>query len=136
MALFKILQQSYLTVVVIVQSFSVNENSLPGIYKIQLSHNGINVGLVSFTAIQHIPNWVKDTARQWSSASISDSEFLDGIKQMIEKKIIVSSKDSSTEKVIPNWLKNNARWWSNNQISDDDFIKSLQYLVKKGIIRV
>jgi hypothetical protein len=119
-------------------AFSINENSLSGVYKIQLSHDGINVGLVSFTAnIQNIPNWVKDNARQWSSASISDSEFIDGLKQMIEDKIIVFSKESSiSERTVPNWVKNNARWWSNNQISDDDFIKSIQYLVKKGIIRV
>ncbi|MFB5605255.1 MAG: peptidase, partial [Nitrosarchaeum sp.] len=30
-------------------SFSINEKSTTGIYKIQLSHNGSNVGLVSFT---------------------------------------------------------------------------------------
>ena len=117
-------------------AFSINENSLPGIYKIQLSHNGINVGLVSFTASQNIPDWVKDNARQWSSTSISDSEFIDGLKQMIKDKIIVSPKENSGSEIVPAWIKNNARWWSSGQISDDDFIKSLQYLVKKGIIRV
>ena len=118
-------------------AFSINENSPSGVYKIQLSHNGYDVGLVSFTAIQNIPDWVKDNARRWSSASISDSEFIDGLKQMIEDRIIVSPKESSiSERVIPDWVKNNARWWSNDQISDDDFVKSLQYLVKKGIILV
>lgn len=118
-------------------AFSINENSLSGVYKIQLSHNGVNIGLVSFTASKNIPDWVKDNARRWSSTSISDSEFIDGLKQMIKDKIIVSSKESSVSKrVIPDWVKNNARWWSNDQISDDDFIKSLQYLVKKGIILV
>ncbi len=119
-------------------AFSINENSLSGVYKIQLFHNGDNVGLVSFTvSTQNIPDWVKDNARRWSSASISDSEFIDGLKQMIEDRIIVSPKESSiSERVIPDWVKNNARWWSNDQISNDDFINSLQYLVKKGIILV
>ena len=118
-------------------AFSINENSLSGVYKIQLSHNGINVGLVSFTVSTQIPDWVKDNAKLWSSTSISDSEFIDVLKQMIEDKIIVSPKESSiSERVIPDWVKNNARWWSNDQISDDDFIKLLQYLVKKGIILV
>ncbi|MEK6831902.1 MAG: peptidase, partial [Thermoproteota archaeon] len=118
-------------------AFSINENSQSGVYKIQLFHNGYDVGLVSFTAIQNIPDWVKDNARRWSSASISDSEFIDVLKQMIEDRIIVSPKESSiSESVIPDWVKNNARWWSNDQISDDDFVKSLQYLVKKGIILV
>jgi len=119
-------------------AFSIHENSLPGVYKIQLSHDDTNVGLVSFTvSTQNIPDWVKDNARRWSSTSISDSEFIDGLEQMIKDKIIVSPKENSiSERVIPAWIKNNARWWSNDQISDDDFIKSLQYLVKKGIIRV
>ena len=118
-------------------AFSINENSSPGVYKIQLSHNGVNIGLVSFTAVQNIPDWVKDNARRWSSDSISDSEFIDGLEQMIEDMIIVSPKENSiSERVVPDWVKNNARWWSNDQISDDDFIKSLQYLVKKGIILV
>lgn len=119
-------------------AFSIHENSLPGVYKIQLSHDDINIGLVSFTvSTQNIPDWVKDNARQWSSTSISDSEFIDGLEQMIKDRIIVSPKENSiSERVIPAWIKNNARWWSNDQISDDDFIKSLQYLVKKGIIRV
>ena len=119
-------------------AFSIHENSLSGVYKIQLSHDDTNVGLVSFTvSTQNIPDWVKDNARRWSSTSISDSEFIDGLEQMIKDKIIVSPKENSiSERVIPAWIKNNARWWSSDQISDDDFIKSLQYLVKKGIIRV
>lgn len=119
-------------------AFSINENSLPGIYKIQLSHDGSNIGLVSFTAsVQNISDWVKDKAKRWSSDSISDSEFIDGLEQMIEDMIITSPKENSiSERVVPDWVKNNARWWSNDQISDDDFIKSIQYLVKKGIILV
>ena len=119
-------------------AFSINENSLLGVYKIQLSYDGTNVGLVSFTvSTQNIPDWVKDNARRWSSTSISDSEFIDVLEQMIKDRIIISPKENSiSERIIPTWIKNNARWWSNDQISDDDFIKSIQYLVKKGIIRV
>lgn len=114
-------------------AFSINENSLSGVYKIQLSHNGANVGLVSFTASYNIPEWIKDNAKKWTS----NSEIIDGLKQMVKDKIIKSPKDYPvSERVVPDWIKNNARWWNNGQISDDDFIKSLQYLVNKGIIRV
>ena len=113
-------------------AFSINQNSLSGVYKIQLSHNGVSVGLVSFTASHNIPTWIKDNAKQWSS-----TEFVDGLRQMVKDKIIKSPKEYSiSERVVPDWIKNNARWWYNGQISDDDFIKSLQYLVNKGIIRV
>jgi|CXWL01.1.fsa_nt_gi hypothetical protein len=121
-------------------SFSINEKSLSGVYKIQLSHNGVNVGLVSFTVSpQNIPDLVKNNAKRWSDSSISNSEFINGLEQMIEAKIIVISpteKYSISERIIPNWLKNNAKWWSDDQISENEFIKSIQYLIKKGIIRV
>ncbi len=114
-------------------AFSINQNSLAGVYKIQLSHNGINVGLVSFTASHDMPAWIKDNVKQWSS----NSEIIDGLKQMVKEKIINSPKEyRNSERMVPDWIKNNAEWWYNGQISDDDFIKSLQYLVNKGIIRV
>jgi hypothetical protein len=121
-------------------SFSINEKSLSGVYKIQLYHNGVNVGLVSFTVSpQNIPDLVKNNAKRWSNSSISNSEFINGLEQMIEAKIIVISpteKYSISERTIPNWLKNNAKWWSDDRISENEFIKSIQYLIKKGIIRL
>ncbi|PIY90600.1 MAG: peptidase, partial [Nitrosopumilales archaeon CG_4_10_14_0_8_um_filter_34_8] len=94
-------------------AFSINQNSLSGVYKIQLSHNGVSVGLVSFTASHNIPTWIKDNAKQWSS-----TEFVDGLRQMVKDKIIKSPKEYSiSERVIPDWIKNNMRWWYNGQIS-------------------
>ncbi len=113
-------------------AFSINQNSLSGVYKIQLSHNSVSVGMVSFTA-SHNVSWIKNNVKQWTS----NSEITDGLKQMVRDKIIKSPKEYSiSERIVPDWIKNNARWWYEGQISDDDFIKSLQYLVNKGIIRV
>ena len=120
--------------------FSINEKSLTGLYQIHLSHAGIDLGIVSFTvSTPEIPDWVKNNAKWWSSSTISDSEFIDGIEHLIDTDIISlpsSSQNTKYDRTIPNWVKNNAKWWSNGQISDQDFIKSIQYLVKKGIIRV
>ena len=114
-------------------AFSITENSISGVYKIQLSYNGLDVGLVSFTASQNIPDWIKNNTKRWSS--VSDSEFIDVLNQLTKDKIITSPKASTTnDKVIPGWVKNVTIWWSNHQISNDDFIKSIQYMVKKGII--
>ena len=42
---------------------SINENSLSGFYKIELSHNNSHVGTVYFTVSNlEIPNWIKNTA--------------------------------------------------------------------------
>ena len=56
---------------------SINENSLSGTYKIELSHNTSHVGQFHFVSYPEIPNWIKNNAKQWSSTLISDSEFID-----------------------------------------------------------
>jgi len=119
--------------------FTINDNSLPGKYFIHLSYNDKNIGTLSFSVISEIiPDWIKNNARWWSSNSISDNEFIDGIEHLIEKEIIsvTPSERSDLEREIPDWIKNNAIWWADDLISDEDFVESIQYLVKKGIILV
>jgi len=118
---------------------SINENSLSGVYEIQLSHDNVDLGSISFEVISpKIPNWFKSNAKSWALASISNSEFIDGLEYLIEEQIIVipSIESSSLSQTIPDWIKNNALWWSDGNISDEDFVKSLQFLIQKGIIRV
>ena len=119
--------------------FTVNANSLPGTYLIDLSYDGKNLGTLPFSVISEIiPDWVKNNASLWSFSSISDGEFIDGIEHLIENEIIsiTPSERASFEMKLPDWFKNNAKWWADEQISDEDFVKSVQYLVKKGIIRL
>lgn len=120
--------------------FSINSNSLPGTYVINLEYAGMPLDSVSFNVLnKNIPTWIKDNAKWWSSSSISDSEFIDGIEYLIEENIITISSNRqnlTSEKTIPTWIKINSDWWANNLISDEDFVKMLEYLVKKGIIQV
>ena len=116
---------------------SINENSLSGIYKIQLFYNNSFVKEISFTVSNpHIPDWIKNNAQSWSSDNASDSEFIEGIEYFVDQGFITKPDILTTKQKIPDWIKNNAKWWSNNQISDEDFVESIQYLVKKGIIRI
>ncbi|MGH1568161.1 MAG: peptidase [Nitrosopumilus sp.] len=116
---------------------SINENSLPGIYKIQLSYNNSFVNEISFTVSNpHIPDWIKNNAQLWSSDNSPDSEFIKGIKFFIDQGLIIKPDTLTSEQKIPDWIKNNAKWWANNQISDEDYVESIEYLVKKGIIRI
>jgi len=119
--------------------FSINENSLTGVYKIYLSHNEMDIGAVSFTVLHpSVPDWVKNNAKWWSMDAIPDSEFVDGLKNLIEKGIIKipSTASSLSETNIPGWIKITAQWWSNNDISDDDFLFAIEYLIKMGVIRI
>ncbi|MGH1521344.1 MAG: peptidase [Nitrosopumilus sp.] len=120
--------------------FSINSNSLPGTYVINLEYAGIKIDSVSFNVLsKSIPLWIKDNAKWWSSSSISDSEFVDGIEYLVDENIIQISTNRQnlvSEKIIPNWIKSNSGWWANNLISDEDFVKMLEYLIQKGIIQV
>jgi len=119
--------------------FSINENSLTGFYKIRLSHNDIDVGAVSFTVLHpSVPDWVKNNAKWWSIDAIPDSEFVDGLEELIEKGIIkITLTEPSLSGInIPEWIKTTAKWWSNNDISNDDFLFAIEYLIKIGIIRI
>ena len=119
---------------------SINENSLSGVYEIELSHNNSHVKTISFIVSNPmIPDWIKNNAKLWSSDTVSDSEFINGLEYLIEEGLITvfpGTVISISEQEIPDWIKNNAKWWANDQISDEDFVKSIQYLVKKGIIRI
>jgi len=119
---------------------SIDNNSLLGEYRINLSHNGLNAGTVSLNVYnQNIPDWIKNNAKWWSIDAIPDSEFVDGLEDLIDKGIIrIPSTEHSliSDRNIPNWIKTNANWWSNDQISDDDFITAIEFLIKKGIIRI
>lgn len=86
----------------------------------------------------HIPPWVKNNAKWWSEGTIDDQNFVNGIKYLIEKGIIVVPHTSGTgqSQQIPAWIKNSAGWWANGVISDDDFVKGIQYLISNGIIKV
>ncbi|NIM25736.1 MAG: peptidase, partial [Nitrosopumilaceae archaeon] len=120
--------------------FSINENSLTGKYLIKLSHNGLDAGNISFTVLgPNVPDWVKNNAKWWSIDAIPDSEFIDGLEDLINKGIIrvtPSEQMDISEKNIPDWIKTTAKWWSEDQISNDDFLLSIEYLIKKGIIRI
>ncbi|MCV0430615.1 MAG: peptidase [Nitrosopumilus sp.] len=121
-------------------AISINENTLTGIYKIELSHNDSFLKTISFKVVNPIiPDWIKNNAKWWSSNSVSDSDFIGGLEYLIEKGLIIVKPDtelSVASQKIPDWIKNNAKWWADDQISDEDFVKSIQFLVNKGIIRI
>ena len=118
---------------------SINENSSVGVYQIKLSHDTSYQSMISFqVSAPELPDWVKNNARYWSSDTLSDSNFIDGLKYLVDEGILIEfdTHPSISEQELPDWVKNNAQWWVNGQISDEDFIESVQYLIKKGIIRI
>jgi len=86
-----------------------------------------------------IPSWIKKNAKWWSEGKIGDTDFVLGIKHLIEQNIIKippTKSGSSNSQQIPSWIKNNAMWWAEGQISDDDFVKGVQYMISDGIMKI
>ena len=86
-----------------------------------------------------IPQWIKNNAEWWAEDIISDSEFVLGIKFLIENKILHVADSNNREyniENIPQWMKNNAGWWANEEISDAEFLSTIQHLIKRNIVQV
>jgi hypothetical protein len=118
---------------------SFNENSLAGVYQIELFHSNLYKHVIIFEVSDpKIPDWVKNNAENWSSGHASDSKFIDGLRYLVDAGFLTQPGDFNSiyEKELPDWVKNNAKWWYDEKISDEDFIKSVQYLIKKGMVRV
>lgn len=85
-----------------------------------------------------VPSWVKNNAKWWSEGKINDAAFVQGIKNLMERKILdipdLPYSASWQDKSVPSWVKNNASWWADNLIEEDDFIKGIKFLVEKGVI--
>ncbi|MDE1830517.1 MAG: hypothetical protein KGI25_09360, partial [Thaumarchaeota archaeon] len=91
------------------------------------------------SALNPIPNWVRNNAKWWSQGQMGDSDFIQGVQYLIQQgimKIPQTQINQTSSHAIPAWVKTNAKWWSQGQISDDDFIKGIQYLVSSGIVKV
>lgn len=85
-----------------------------------------------------IPSWVKNNAKWWSTGTIDDSTFAQGIQYMVQQKIVKIPTTQSSQAItgvkIPQWVRNDAAYWSSNQIDDSTFIGAIQYLVQSGIV--
>jgi len=83
-----------------------------------------------------IPDWIKNTAAQWASGELSDSDFANAIKYLIENNFIKTFNipDTQSENEIPDWIRNNASWWASGKITEDEFINAIKYLIENRII--
>ena len=86
-----------------------------------------------------VPMWVKQNGGWWSNDEIVDSEFLEGIKFLIEKQIIevpTLEPSSQSDWKIPTWTKTIVGWWNEEQLSDDEFLIIVKNLIEREIIVV
>ena len=85
-----------------------------------------------------VPAWIKHTALLWSQAEISDTEFVNNMRWLVEHRIIpvedlVEEVDNS---VMPDSVKKIAYSWSGGNIPDIEFIHGIEYLIRNGVIEL
>ncbi len=85
-----------------------------------------------------IPDWVKFNTGWWAEGEIDDSDFVRGLKFLIQEEIIKISEteNSNTISYVPQWVRYNALWWSNDLIDDETFVVTIQYLIEQEIIKI
>ena len=86
-----------------------------------------------------LPDWIKFNAGWWAQGQISDSEFITGIKYLLETGVITipeTTMVSEESQEIPEWIRSNAGWWSDGLITSDDFVQGIQWLVSNGVIKL
>lgn len=89
---------------------------------------------VNFAYAESVPDWVKNTAKFWSEGKISDTEFLNAIKFLIEKNLIKieSKSDTKSASTIANVVIPNG----NSEVGNVGFYIPLNLQVQRGTIVV
>ncbi|MGI0004272.1 MAG: hypothetical protein ACREAX_03130, partial [Candidatus Nitrosotenuis sp.] len=83
-----------------------------------------------------VPSWVKKSAGWWCDHLISDGEFLNAMKYLVDKGVIeIQQLSDSDAKEIPQWVRSNVCGWSDGSIPDNEFVAAITFLVKNGLIR-
>jgi hypothetical protein len=85
-----------------------------------------------------VPSWIKHSALKWSQQEISDDDFINGMRWLVEHQIIpvddiVETVDSS---IIPDSVKKIAYSWSRGQVPDIEFIHGIEYLIRYEVIEL
>jgi hypothetical protein len=89
------------------------------------------------TSENPISLWIKNVALWWSQGQITDSEFENCIKYLVQigtiKVYPATSSSSGSVQEIPSWIKDIAGWWASNQVSDTYFSSMVQWLMQTQV---
>jgi hypothetical protein len=93
--------------------------------------NTVEQKRIDMFAANHIPVWIRGTAKNWSDGNLTDAEFMNSVQYLIQQgimKVPYSYSPAISTKSLLSWIKTSASMWSDGKLSDDDFINALKYL--------
>ena len=90
------------------------------------------------TGMNLVPQWIKHDALWWAQGEISDDDFINGMRWLVENRIlpVTDLVEEFDVQSVPDSVKKIAYAWSQNGISDSEFIRGVEYLIKNGIIEL
>ena len=89
----------------------------------------VMISLVSSAYAEAVPDWIKNTAKWWVEGKITEIEFLNAIKFLIEKNVIIlEQKESKPVATVANVVIPNG----NSEVRNVGFYIPLNLEIKKG----
>lgn len=90
------------------------------------------------SSAQIVPQWIKHNAAWWAAGEISDDDFINGMRWLIENRILPVTQITGEIKSnqIPDSIKRIAYSWSQNNLPDSEFLRGIEYLIKNGIMEL
>lgn len=90
--------------------------------------------------IVKIPYWLKHTTAFWVADQMSDSEYAQTLRYLLENEIIhipfYKQTKNAFAKEIPVWIKTNSQKWIAGDLSDDEFSIGIQWMLERGLIQI
>lgn len=85
-----------------------------------------------------VPSWIKHNALWWSQGEISDDDFINGMKWLVENQVLPVTdpvKKFDDQSSIDS-VKKISYAWTQNKTSDTEFLRGIEYLISNGIIKL
>ncbi len=113
---------------------NITQNIIPNV--VAVAPPSLNQTQTVQNTPSQIPQWIKHIAKWWSQNQVSNGEFTDAMKYLIQQGIlkVPNTASSISSSQIPSWVTTNAGYWADGKISDYEFIRGIQYLISNGII--
>lgn len=86
------------------------------------------ISLASSAYAETVPDWIKNTAKWWVEGKITETEFLNAIKFLIEKNVIILEQKESKPTTVANVVIPNG----NSEVGNVGFYIPLNLEIKKG----
>ncbi|MDE1765639.1 MAG: hypothetical protein KGI27_05085 [Thaumarchaeota archaeon] len=85
-----------------------------------------------------VPSWIKHDALWWAQGKISDVDFINGMRWLVENRIlpVADLMEETESQLTPDSIKNIAYYWTQDRIPDSAFLGGIQYLISNGVIEL